>query len=83
MESEFGTKETLDMYKLNYRIDPDDVESQRALQQAENESVDPAVVAAMQNTLARVLQSQTPPAQDPAAAGQTAAGATSGWGKAQ
>lgn len=71
------------MYKLNYRIDPDDVESQRALQQAENESVDPAVVAAMQSTLARVLQSQTPPQQDPANAGATAAGANPSWGKAQ
>lgn len=69
--------------RLNYSINENDVESQRALQQAEADAPKPNVVAAMQNTLARVLQSQTPPAQDPAAAGQTAAGATSGWGKAQ
>lgn len=71
------------MFKLNYRIDPDDVESQRALQQAENESVDPAVVAAMQSTLARVLQSQTPPQpdgkSDPAA---TAKSVGNQWGAA-
>ena len=69
--------------KLNYSIDENDVESQRALQQAEADAPKANVVLAMQNTLARVLQSQTPPAQDPAAAGQTAAGANPSWGKAQ
>jgi hypothetical protein len=69
--------------KLNYSIDENDIESQRALQQAEADAPKANVVAAMQSTLARVLQSQTPPQQDPAAAGQTAAGATASWGKAQ
>ena len=69
--------------KLNYSIDENDVESQRALQQAEADTPKANVVAAMQSTLARVLQSQTPPQQDPSAAGQTAAGANPSWGKAQ
>lgn len=69
--------------KLNYSIDENDVESQRALQQAESNAPKPNVVAAMQSTLARVLQSQTPPQQDSASAGQTAAGANPSWGKAQ
>lgn len=69
--------------KLNYSIDENDIESQRALQQAEADAPKANVVAAMQSTLARVLQSQTPPQQDPANAGSTAAGANPSWGKAQ
>lgn len=71
------------MTKLKYSIDENDIESQRALQQAEADAPKPNVVAAMQQTLARVLQSQTPPQTDPASAGQTATGANASWGKAQ
>lgn len=69
--------------RLTYSIDENDVESQRALQQAESSAPKANVIAAMQTTLAKVLQSQTPPPADQASAGQTAAGANASWGKAQ
>ena len=69
--------------KLNYSIDENDIESQRALQQAEADAPKANVVAAMQSTLARVLQSQTPPQpdgqSDPAA---TAKSVGNQWGAA-
>lgn len=70
------------MAHLNYAIDENDIRSQQALDEVSRNAPKPQVVQDMQQTLARVLQSQTPPAPDPAQAGQTASGANPNWGKA-
>ena len=46
---------------LNYIINEDDIESQRALNDVTKDAPKAEVVSDMQATLARVLQSQTPP----------------------
>lgn len=58
---------------LDYMIDENDIRSQQALDEVTRDAPKPEVVQDMQATLARVLQSQTPPqpSGDPA---QTAQG---------
>ena len=50
--------------RLNYIIDENDIRSQQALDEVTNDAPKPEVVQDMQQTLAKVLQSQTPPAPD-------------------
>lgn len=68
------------MSRLNYVIDVNDLRSQQALDEVCKDAPSPQVVADMQGTLAKVLQSQMPPAPDPSAAGQTASTARASWG---
>lgn len=71
------------MSRLNYVIDINDIESQKALDEAAKDAPNPKIVMDMQETLARVLQSQTPPqanGQDPAATAQSTGNQ---WGAAQ
>lgn len=70
------------MAHLNYAIDENDIRSQQALDEVSRNAPKPQVVQDMQQTLARVLQSQTPPAangSDPAA---TAKSVGNQWGSA-
>jgi hypothetical protein len=46
---------------LNYIIDENDIESQKALNDVTKDAPKAEVISDMQATLARVLQSQTPP----------------------